>query len=813
VIALAAAEGFSCYSGECQSYGTNSAYLVWQPIWRAYFGLQAGAPVAEQIAQARRALAAIDPSLLPRLPLLGSVLDLPIPENELTAGLDQQLRKSSCEALLVDCLKARGRGAGAPGLLLVLEDAHWLDPLSHDLLEALSQAIPGLPVLIVLAYRPPELARLQRPRVMVLPHATSISLGELSAAETEQLIDYKLRQHGLLADGTLPPRDLVQRLAAHGEGNPFYVEELLNFLLAQGLDLAKPASWAEVALPASLHSLILSRLDQLGERQRTMLRVASIIGRIFRVAWLCGYYPSVGTPERVTAEMETLCRLELTLREFCETTSSYLFKHVITQVVTYESLAYATRATLHEQFARFLEREAETGPPLDLLAYHYTRSANLQKQREYLRRAGDAAEASYANEAALEYYEQLLPLIAAPAEQIAVLVKLVTVLERVGRWEQATARAQQAHALAQALGDRQVEARCALALGTVASARGEHTAARRWLNHAIVDGDLAVQIAARITLGLVATDQGAFGEAMAHLREALRLNAARGDGLQSSRILSKLSWIAFMQGEFVEMRELADAAVKEAHWVGSISAEAEALRRLGMADVSRHAYAPAREATAKALELYRSMGDREGIAATLHNMGQIYRVQHDYPQAIRYCDEGLALFRELGGWRHLAMCLYTRGLIAYLQGELEGAAQLLGEGLEMAHTTGTRWVIAACQQALALVALATGHPEEAQRHCRRALEEATAIGVQSIALWTLAGYGWFWIDAGRAEAAAELIGLILAHPAGGSDAPLYARTVLDRLKAALVPETLEAALARGRELQLDAVVATLLGAG
>ena len=124
------------------------------------------ADAAGQIRQLEAALAAIDATLTARLPLLGTALGLPIADNELTASLDPKLRKASLEALLVECVRAR---AAAHPLLFVLEDCHWIDPLSHELLETLGRAVADLPVAFVVAYRPPEVERLQTPRVTTLP--------------------------------------------------------------------------------------------------------------------------------------------------------------------------------------------------------------------------------------------------------------------------------------------------------------------------------------------------------------------------------------------------------------------------------------------------------------------------------------------------------------------------------------------------------------------------------------------------------------------------------------------------------------------
>ena len=156
--------GFTVYGGECESYGLNTSYLVWQPIWRALFGLEPDWPEARQIRALTSRVQAFDAALARRTPLLGAVLGLAIADNDLTRSFDAKLRKSSLETLLADVLAAMARDLP---ILLVLEDCQWLDSLSHDLLEVISRSIAGLPVLILLAYRPVELERLQEPRVTV----------------------------------------------------------------------------------------------------------------------------------------------------------------------------------------------------------------------------------------------------------------------------------------------------------------------------------------------------------------------------------------------------------------------------------------------------------------------------------------------------------------------------------------------------------------------------------------------------------------------------------------------------------------------
>ncbi len=203
------------------------------------------------------------------------------------------------------------------------------------------------------------------------------------------------------------PGALIEQVTTRAQGNPLYIEELLNYLHDRNLDLCRLQDPAALEWPASLHSLILSRIDRLSARQQLVLKVASIIGRVFLFSHLHGYYPALGEPAQLKAD---LAALDLTPLETPEL--AFSFRHIITREVVYEHLAYATRAALHEQYARFLETQAgaDTERYLDALAYHYDLSENLPKKREYLRRAGEAAAQRFANLEAARYFSRALEL-------------------------------------------------------------------------------------------------------------------------------------------------------------------------------------------------------------------------------------------------------------------------------------------------------------------------------------------------------------------------------------------------------------------
>ena len=204
---------------------------------------------------------------------------------------------------------------------------------------------------------------------------------------------------------------------ARSQGNPFYVEELLNYVHGQGVDPQDDAALRDLELPESLHSLILSRVDTLGRGAATHAE-----GRERRRTRRSSRPPcppsirSSGQRPTSMRDLMVLRALDLVALDR-EDEQSYIFKHVVTQEVAYESMPFSIRAMLHERVGDHIEAtEADAiGLQLDLLAHHYWHSENLAKKREYLVRAGEAAEASYANAAAIDYLERAAPLV--PAER------------------------------------------------------------------------------------------------------------------------------------------------------------------------------------------------------------------------------------------------------------------------------------------------------------------------------------------------------------------------------------------------------------
>jgi adenylate cyclase len=736
VIALARDRDISGLGGECQSYGVNATYLVWQNIWRGFFDLDPQLSVAEQIAHVEQRVRAINRRLVDRV----------------TASFEAPLRKTSLESLLVACLRARAR---EHPVLLVLEDCHWLDPLSHDLLDVIGRAVFDLPVMIVMAYRPSVAAHLEAPRVSQLAHFTEVPLTELPPEELTQLVRTKLQQ--LYGPDTVAVPELVDDLSARAQGNPFYLEELLNFLKDRGIDPQEPDALARLDLPTSLYSLILGRIDQLTEDQKTLLKVASVIGRLFQVAMLWGVYRPFAAEERLLRDLATLSEMDLTALDSPEPELAYLFKHVLTQEVAYETLSFATRAMLHDQIGQYIETHHPglADQHLDLLAHHYDRSENVDKRREFLRRAGEAAQAASANLSAISYYERVLPLLEG-TDRLAVLLQFGQVQELVGDWSSASASDLEALHVANTLGDVPGRARAQQALGVLERKRGEYTEAVLWSARARDSYEQA-------------DDAAGMSHAIADLGEVHR-----------------------MQGRYVDARANYDHSLEIAEQVTDAerrgAARAHALKGAGSVATWQGDYDAARTLNEQSLEIRRQLADKPGVAVLLNNQGIIARFQHDLDAARQMNDESLALFREIGDQWAVGQLLNNQACVASDQGEYDGAQSLLHESLTIRRQLGDRAGLALSLNTLADVLIDIGQYLDAMPLLDESLAIDRQLGDQTAIAYLIEDYAGVAAAQGRAERALRLAappertgpGAADARAGAGRAGPAHRRSGLHR---------------------------------
>ncbi len=686
-IRAARESGLTDQAGECQSYGTTSSYLVWQGVWRGFFDLDPAHSLEAQVASLETQLAQLDPALLPRLPLLGVVLNLAIPDNDLTRSLDAKVRKSSLEDLLLRLLEARTR---IEPLMLVLEDCHWLDDLSRELIAVIGRGAAKIPVLLLLVYRPPDRLHQQAPPVENLPHFTQIPLTRFSDAETRRLIELKLAQ--MMGEETAVPQALLARVTAQALGNPFYVEELLNYFQDVGVDLQDPDALQAVDLPNSLYSLVLSRIDQLDETEQLTIKIASVIGRLFRAAMLWGVYPELPL-DQVQHNLDVLSHLELTPLDTPLPELAYLFKHIVTQQVAYESLLHSTRAMLHEQIGLYTER---TYPDTleeytDLLAFHFEQSDNDAKKREYLLKAGEAAQKDYANAAAITYFEKSLPLLE-EQDLIDTRIKLGKVFELGGSWDEAVGQYEAALEEANEIDNQEKIAWSQSALGELWLKRSRYDTAEKWfvLAQEIFEAhnDKAGVGHVLHFQGTLAAHQGEYELASQRYNRSLSLRRELGDREQEASLYSNLGIVARRLGNPDRARRYYEDSLTIRESLGERWAIAVSLNNLGNLAIDSEDYTNARHQLERALLIWREIGERWAMTNTIHNLANVAREERDFQQAERLYAESIGGWRELDDRWGISYWLEDTGLLQLRLDRPQRAMQLMGAGTALREQIG-----------------------------------------------------------------------------------------------------------------------------
>ena len=348
--------------------------------------------------------------------------------------------------------------------VVVLEDIHWADDSSLDAVNQLGRSTPQQRLLIVCAARTSLFER--RPYWGEgLAYHHIMSLQSLSKRESRHLIDEILRRVEQV------PPELHQLLMGGAEGNPFYIEELVKMLVEDGVIVTGTDRWrvepdrlAQVEVPATLTGVLQARLDSLPPDERKALQQASVVGRIFWDEAVHSLSTGAAPADKRTAirntedDLATLRQRELIYRREESAfagTREYTFKHAVLRDVTYESVLKRLRKVYHALVADWLiehsaERSAEFA---GLIAEHLLLAGSTQQAFTYLKTAGEAALASYANPEAESYFRRALNLSPTEAERAVLLSHLGEALSRQGFSDEALQSWRQAIEIFQTLGD------------------------------------------------------------------------------------------------------------------------------------------------------------------------------------------------------------------------------------------------------------------------------------------------------------------------------------------------------------------------
>jgi predicted ATPase len=279
-------------------------------------------------------------------------------------------------------------------ILIVLEDAHWLDPTSRELLELVVERVPGLPVLLLVTFRPEF-----QPPWTGQAHVTTLTLNRLGARDSRALIEQ-------IAAATPLPPEVISQIVERTDGVPLFVEELTKTVLESGFVADRDGRRSPLMIPASLQDSLMARLDRLAPA-RQVAQIGAAIGRSF------SYELTRTVSQLPEAELQQgldrLVASELIFRRGTPPRADYVFKHALVQDVAYATMLRPRRQELHTRIAHALEHSGNGES--EVLAHHYTEAQDLDRAAEHWLQAGRAAARRSANVEAIVHLTRGIRLL------------------------------------------------------------------------------------------------------------------------------------------------------------------------------------------------------------------------------------------------------------------------------------------------------------------------------------------------------------------------------------------------------------------
>jgi class 3 adenylate cyclase/tetratricopeptide (TPR) repeat protein len=415
------------YEGRSLSHTRGMSYWLARDIVRNLLGIGAMESSSVGLKKLRETLEeVIGEKGLRFHPFLARFLELPLDEHAEAILLEltpEALHRETFEAVAAFVLAL----AVIQPLVIVCEDLHWADPSSLQLVEKLLPLTASAPLLLLLVLRRDDdiaNAFLQRIARQFGDRFQQVNLEPLSSAASQRLLQ------NLLKVGELPA-GLARLILSKTEGNAFFLEEVLRSLIDEGVikfcdGKAKFCQEVQtVNVPDTVHGVLASRIDRLPAAEKNVLQTAAVLGRVFDEKLLVSLVTRETGRNGLRDSLEDLVSREFLRHHTVEGEpddshrNGYIFKHALTHEVSYQSLLLARRKDLHRRAAEAIEELWE--PKLDeqaaALGQHFAKAELPVKAVEYLKRAGDRAASSYANEEAIGFYRQALEQIKLACER------------------------------------------------------------------------------------------------------------------------------------------------------------------------------------------------------------------------------------------------------------------------------------------------------------------------------------------------------------------------------------------------------------
>ena len=708
-------------SAACELYQASTPYAPLTAPLRQLFGIGDAEEDVVAGERLRAIVASQAPDLLPWVSLLGIVLDVQIPPTPEVAQLDDEFRRQRLEQVAVELLSL----LLVEPTLVIIEDAHWMDEASADLLTRLTADMSALPWLVLSTRR-----EVDGGFVASGIFVDVLRPEPLDAAAATALVD------AATEESPLAPHEIAA-LAERSGGNPLFLKELLA--------AARDAGGIE-GLPDSVEALITARIDRLPPRERTILKRLSVLGPAFH-----GELARAVVPPELASDERAWERLE----EFIDMAEDTLrFRHALIRDAAYEGLPYKLRRDLHALVGSTIEREAgdEADQHAEILSLHFFNARRYEEAWRYSRVAAERARSIFANIEAADFYERAIESARREQtiigqEMAAIFEALGDVRKRIGEFQRASSSYGQARRL---LADETIAAaRLMLKEARVRQASGRFADAIRWIRRAeraLAEAEGAEAAAQRsqafVAYAAVRKDQGRQSDVIKWSERAIPEAESAGDKDALAHAYMLLE-SAFVNLGMWEKAIYAGHALELYEELGDLWGQGIIYNNLGARAYFEGRWDEAVELYGKSREACERIGDAVSAALGTVNAGEILSDQGHYDEAELLFRKALRVWKAAGDQLGVGYALSNVGRLTYRRGDFDEGRSILQEARAVFDASGAEADAIEADARVAECTLLAGGSDEPLAMATHLIEktkaETAAAGPLTAMLYRLKG--------------------------------------------------------------------------
>ena len=679
-----------------------------------------------------------EPAVL--VPILAPLLSIPYEHRYPEPPISAEGRRIRTLETIVDMVM---RQSGHGGMVLLIENIHWADPSTIELLQMVLARLPSIRALVMVTFRPYYRPTLDRPAGSV----------EISLDRLEHLAVWELARQA--AAGKDLPFEVLDHIATKTDGVPLFVEELTKTIIESGaVRLAGDryelvGAFSDLAVPATLQGSLLARIERASER-KDIAQVAAVVGREFSIDIISAVAQS--DPESTSRAISSLVSADLVYQvEAFAGTKTYRFRHALIQNAAYDSLLRSTRQKLHGKIATYLEgpsSEASTEQP-EIIANHHSLAGAIDDALKWWSLAGQRALGRSANAEAIAHFTHGLEVLERKVEspekiqiELAMLTQRGTALiaTRGFAAPEVGETFRRAETICEIIGETPLLFPVIWGLwvyhlvGSKLPQAADY--AEQMIRLANISGESGMFIEGHFTLGNALFWQGRLREAKENLDRAITYYdpvAQRGHAVMYGQdpgvtTLCYQSFVTWSLGFPDRAVEFADQALETAQRTGHPFSVGWALAFVANLGIWRREYGPAKIRAQRCVSFTSEQGQAYWASAAVAMLGAASYHTGDREVGLEQLARGLAGYEQTGA---IVMSPLWRGVLAEAlieDGKLAEAAAVLEEGLTGAESHGEWVTVPYLQRLRGDVHARQGRIDAAQEDYRASFERAASQG-------------------------------------------------------------------------------------